>query len=139
MKDELKKKKTIEKLKEIAKGLGPISDAVEIGKTKTNTKKEKETEKAATTQGVMNVNLDNSTKARAAQDEKNTAKRYEKVEVSPISSKGSFSSYTKYNTTPTKLTEDDKTQKSNVKSNLTKDEKIEAIRKGIELANKKKK
>lgn len=144
MKEELKKKKKIQEFAKAA-GAGGIKEAAEefvkknVGTTsKKDLNKSKEIEKAAITQGVKNVNMNNTNDKRDAEQEKSISKRYEKVGVSPISSKGEFSSYTKYNTTPNKLTEDDKTQKSNTKSNLTKEEKMAAIKKGIELAKKKK-
>lgn len=100
-------------------------------------KKLKDSEKAATTAGVINVNLNTANDARDAATEKSIGKRF--GDISPITGPGDFSSYSKYNDVPNQLTPNDKTQKSNVKSNLSKKEKIAAIEKGIKEAKKIKK
>ena len=119
--------------KGIAERVGNLSNA-RTGGLASKVQRLKDAEKAAITQGVRDVNLNTANDARDATTEKTIGKRFK--DISPITGKGDFSSYSKYNNTPNRLTPNDNTQKSNVKSNLSREEKIAAMEKGIREANK---
>lgn len=93
----------------------------------------KEAEKAAVTQGARNVNLNTSNDAKDARTEQQVGKKYK--DVSPYNSKGEFSSYTKYNPAPDNISASDNTQKRKNNSNLTDEERRQAINKGIKQAD----
>ena len=82
----------------------------------------KEAEKAAVSQGVRNVNLNTSNDEKDARMEREVGKKYK--DISPYFSKGVFSSYTKYNTTPDNISASDNTQK---RKNKSKKEKITTL------------
>ena len=109
-KEDLEKKKKIQKLKEV--------------------------EKAAVADGVATANR--MIRQRDIDDEEQTIERYKNTGISPIYSKGRFTSYTKYNPSTSGITEDDKVPQKGGESNLTDKERTEAINKGIKLARKKK-
>ena len=116
MKEELKKLKKSGKLKEFAKaaGAGGIKNSIS----------QEAKDKISSTIGNISSSLSKMKKKtslgdRDAQLETQTAKRYEKVGVSPIYSKGNFSRNTKEidEKLGNRLTEDDKVASKSKKKN----------------------
>lgn len=124
-------------IKEIANKLKGAKKKQKLKEKKQEIAKAKESEKNAIKQGTVTANVISSRPETVKKDiktEKTTPKNYV---TSPIMSRGTFSSATKYNNTPDRITENGPSTKSIHKSNLTTSERAKAIEEGYKEYKKK--